>query len=492
VNRTRPLAAALVVLAVLVPLPARADEPATRPIDLPTAIAIALRQNDRYQGEVVDVDIASANLYAARGADDLLIEGSVGALTRRTEPVDGPFYQETALDTVGGSIGLWKPLATGGRVGVDVRDDVTRTTSRIDTGAPGTMPLDLEYTVHGPRAELVFMQPLLRGRGERSAHATRRVAAADRDAQAAERDRARAALIRDVTVMYWQLAYAGREVEIARSSLALAREQLEVTKARTSVGKGSELDVLAVEQAIAAREAVVLAARQAADERALELRVLLAADDGDPRGFAAADTLDGTAATPPTDAALARALRFSPDLHVVAEQARAAAAQREAARADLLPQLDLVVRGGPGGNSDDASDAFSQLASFDSYAAQATVTFSIPIGNRVAKGRYAAARLREKRLAHAGAEVRGHLTAEVQRALDALDLAAQRITVAQKSAELARRNVELELARWKTGASTNFDVLARQDQLAAADAALARARVDHRIAVAGLTYLTGD
>jgi outer membrane protein TolC len=486
-KRALSIAAAL---AVLVPIPASAEE--TRPIDLATAIDIALKQNDTYLGEAVDADIAAANVYAAHGADDLILEGSAGALVREVEPTEGPFFQETSTESIGASLGLWKPLSTGGRVGLSVRDDITRTEARIAAGAPGTMPLDIEYTVHGPRAELVFVQPLLRGRGKVAAHAQRRIAAADRDAQIAERERAKAALVRDVTAMYWELAYAEREVEIAQSSLALAREQLDVTRARADVGKGSELEVLAVEQAIAAREAQLLQARQLEDERALELRVLLAQDDGDPRAYAASESLDGAAPAPATDKALERALRFSPDLHVIAEQARAAAVQREAARNELLPTLDLVVRGGPAGNADDAGDAFAQMGQFDSYAAQATLTFSIPLGNRAAKGRVASSRLREKRLAHAGAEVRGHLTAAVQRALDALDLAAQRIVVAEKAAELARRNVDLQVARWKTGAGTNFDVLERQDELAAADAALARARADHRIAAAGLVYLTGD
>ena len=479
---------AVILALVAAPAPALADE-GTRPIGLDAAIATALGQNDTVLGEAVDVEVAAANARALEGADDLVLEGSVAGMTRATEAVDGPFFQETDLDAFGASLGLWKPLSTGGRVGLTFRDDIARTTVRI-AGEPGTPPLDLEYTLHGPRAELVFVQPLLRGAGKRSAHAARRVAAAERDAQAAERDRAEAVLVHEVTVVYWELAYAAKAVAIQESALALAREQLEITRARAEVGRGSELETLAVEQAIAAREAALLAAEQAVIERALELRVLMAAEDGDPRRFAAADPLDGQVAVD-TDDALARALARSPDLHVLAEHRRAAAVEREAARGDLLPRLDLVVRGGPAGNADDAGDAFAQLAGFDSYAAEASLTFSIPLGNHAAKGRRDAARLREKRIGHAADEIRGELTAAVQRALDAIALAERRITAAAKAAELAARNVTLEEERWKAGAGTNFDVLERQDQLAAAEAALARARADHRVAIAGLEYLTG-
>lgn len=475
------------VLALLLPSTALADD--TRPIDLKTAIATALGQNATYLGDAVEVEIAAADAAALVGADDVVVEATATGLTRDTEPVAGPFFQETSLDAVALSLGIWKPLSTGGRVGFTLRDEVARSTVRIESGG---MPFEIDTTIHGPRAEVVLVQPLLAGRGKRTAHAARRQAFAERDAQAAERDRAEAVLVHDVTVTYWELAYADREVAIEDAALALARAQLEVTAARAEVGKGSELERLAVEQAIAAHEAARLGAVQRATERALELRVLMAAEDGDPRAFAASEPLAGAAPAIATDDALARAIAYSPDLRVITEHTRAAAVGRDVADQDLMPRLDLVLRGGPSGNADTFGDAWSQLGTFGSFQAAATLTFSMPLGNHTAEARRDAAKLREARLGHAHDEVRGELTAAVQRALDAVELSAPRIAAATKAVELARRNVELERDRWKSGAGTNFDVLARQDQLAAAEAALARAHADHRIAIAGLAYLTGE
>ncbi len=478
---------ALAIAAVLfVAAPAHAD---TRPIDLQTAIDTALGQNDTVLGEAVDVDIADADARALAGADDVVLEASASGTTRDTEPVAGPFFQETSLDALALSVGLWKPLSTGGRVGFSLRDEVARSTVRIESGG---MPLDLDYTIHGPRAELVLVQPLLAGRGKRSAHAARRVAFAERDAQAAERDRARAVLIHEVTVAYWELAYAMRAVAIEDAALDLARAQLDVTKSRAEVGKGGEVEVLAVEQAIASHEAARLAAQQEENARALELRVLMAAEDGDSRAFAASDPLDGALPSIDTEDALDRAIRFSPDLHVLAEHAHAASVGRDAAEQELLPRLDLVLRGGPSGNSDEVGDAWAQLGRFDSFQAAATLTFSMPLGNHTAEARRDGAKLREARIGHQQDEVRGELTAAVQRALDALALVDKRIAAATRAVELATRNVELERDRWKLDRATNFDVLARQDQLAEAEGALARARADQRIAIAGLAYLTGE
>ncbi len=488
--RLRLLAAALAAAVVLVPVPALADDAGSRPIELRAAIDLALRQNDTVGGERVDVEIAAAEVDAAAGADDMILEAAVGGLTRQTEPVAGPFFQETDLDALTFTAGVWKPLSTGGRLGLQLRDQIARSTVRIDSG-PG-MAFDIDTTIHGPRAELVYVLPLLQGRGRRAAHAERRVAAARRDAQSHEARRAEAVLVLEVTTTYWELAYASRAVAIQDSALALAEEQRAITRARAEVGKASELEVSAIEQAIAVRQTARLAARQAEAARALELRVLMAADDGDARDFTAVDPLDAAVVAPALDGALERALAFSPDLRALGAHADAAGVELAFAEQALEPSLDLIVRGGPSGNADAVGDAFTQLGRFDSFEASATLTFRMPIGNHAAAGRRTAARAKRRRVQHGQEALRGQLIAAVRRATDAIELAGQRIVAAELATQLAARNVVLERDRWSSGAGTNFDVLARQDQLIAAEAQLARARADLRIAIAGLAYLTGE
>ncbi len=478
------LAVLFSVLAV--PAVAAAD---TRPISLDEAVAIARDGNDTRAAQAVAVERARAQVGAAAGVDDWVIDAHVEGLTRSTEPTMGPFFQETDLDTIVARVGVWKPLAWGGRLGVQVSDGVSRTEALLAAGGP---PTDLAYTVHNPRAELVWQQPLLRGRGRAVHDAGRRSARAGADAEAAMLTLADTRLVLDVSRAYWELAYATRELAIRESALALAGEQLAITRARVGAGTGAELEVLAVEQAIAAREAALVAAEQALGERALELRVLMALEDGDPRPLAAADALD--APTPPAPAAtdaLARTLGFSPELKAIDFRSRAADARTRAADGSTGPQLDLLVRGGPTGNAAVAGDAWSQLARFDGYQAGASLSLVLPVGDRAARGEREMARLEEKQLAHLREASRGRLTAEVQRAVDAVVLSDKRIAAARRAAELAEKNVKLEIDRWKAGAGTNFDVLTRQDQQAAADAALARAHADRHIAVAALAALTG-
>ncbi len=462
----------------------------TRPIALSDAIAIARDGNDTRAAQAVAVERARVLVDAAAGVDDLIVDATAEGLTRSTEPTTGPFFQETDLDAATARVGVWKPLSWGGRVGVQVSDGISRTHALLSAGGGPTQ--ELAYTVHTPRAELVWMQPLLRGRGRDLHDAGRRVARAGAEAEAAMLDLADTRLVLDVSRAYWELAYATRELGIRQSALTLAGEQLTITRAKLAAGRGSELEVLAVEQAIAAREAALVGAELALGARALELRVVLALEDGDPRPLSASDDLE--APTPPaplaTDA-LAKTLAFSPELKSIDGRARGADARERAASRATGPQLDLLVRGGPAGNAAELGEAWSQLATFDGYQAGASLSLTLPVGDRVARGEREVARLERKQLVHLREASRGRLTAEVQRAVDAVALSDKRIAAAARAAELARRNVTLEVDRWKTGAGTNFDVLTRQDQQAAADAALARAHTDRRIAVAALAALTG-
>ncbi len=488
------LAAALVAAALaLTPLTAHAEvAAAARPITLTDAVATARRANDAYLSQIARTEGAAADVQAAEGTDDLVFEAGVNGLTRAAEPVGGSFFQETEVDAVSARAGVWKPLPWGGRVGIEVHDEIARSTVRVGALVPGGAAQDLTTTIHAPRVELAWLQPLLRDRGRAHHHAARRLARAGADSQDELRALAEAALIRDVTRAYWELAYARREVTIRQSARALAEEQLTITRARAAVGKAAELEVLAVEQAIAARDAALIGAEQAQAARALDLRVLLALDDEDLRPLVAADALDTDPPPPAIADAVTRALRFSPELRALDHQARAAGVREGVAAQELRPRLDLVVRGGPTGHADDAGEAWAQLGRGDGYQASAALSFSLPVGNRAARGHRQAARSDRKRLGHDRAAVRGRLIAEVTRAADAVTLTERRIVAATKAAELAARNVELERDRWKTGAGTNFDVLTRQDQASAADAALARARTERRVAIAELAALTGD
>jgi outer membrane protein TolC len=455
-------------------------------LTLAEALAEARAQSPILGAAAEDGRRAAGLARAAAGVDDLVVEVEAEGLVRSSEAVAGAVFQDTELDAVAARAALWQPLPWGGRVGLEVREERARSTTRVALAGPAS---DVTTTIHSPSVALVWVQPLLRDRG-RSAHtAGRRAAALAVEAEAARHTGVEAAVALEVARAYWELAYAERELELRAHALVLARDQLAVTQARAGVGTAAELDVVAVEQAIAAREAAHTAAAAELTARSLALAVAIGRDPRGPR-LAVADPLDGPTPAPPADA-VARALAWSPELAALGHQARAADVDLRSATDDRRPRLDLIVRGGPTGQATDAAEAWAQLGRGDGYQASAALAFRLPVGDRAAAGRQAAARAARARLVHEDAAARAGLTAAVTRAVDALALSERRIAAASAAAALAHRTVELARDRWRTGLGTSFDVLERHDQALAADAGLARAQVDRHLAVAALAALTG-
>ncbi len=464
---------------------AAAQEP--RPIPLTEAIGTALQRNPTLGAERVDVDIAAANQRQARGVDDPWFEAGIDGAVQRTNPVDGPFFQQLELDLLAARAGFFYPLAGGGRLGLELDHDLVRTLTRIDQGMGG---LDLDTTIHTPRLRASLLQPLLAGRGAAVHRAPLRRAAIARSVEELERERAAADLVRDVVRAYWELAYAGREVDIRRSGLVLAQRQREITAAAVTAQAKPQIELLAADQTIALREEAVVVAEQLLAERALELRLLLNLESGPP--LAAGDALDIAGTRAALDGATARAWQFSPELRALAQQDRLARVDTEVAENDMRPRLDLAVSGGPAGNSDGFADAYSAAARADSWDVRGGLVLRVPLGNHAAAGRRDAARLRSRRIALQKETVKGQIAAAVERAAGRVRTAEARLQAAGRAVTLARRTGELERGRWQVGDATNFDVARRDDELAAAELVEARARTDYLAAIAVLESLTGD
>src|SRR5262249_39917519 len=117
-----------------------------------------------------------------------------------------------------------------------------------------------------------------RGLGEKAARVDRKRAHATRDVNTLDRLDKASAVVRDVVQAYWELAYTIEELEIRKSSLDLAKEQLRITQARLDVGVGAPTDLAAVKQTIATREEDVLLSAQSVAQASLNLRQLSGMD----------------------------------------------------------------------------------------------------------------------------------------------------------------------------------------------------------------------
>ena len=185
----------------------------------------------------------------------------------------------------------------------------------------------------------------------------------------------------------------------------------------------------------------------------------------------------------------------------------------DAARERIRPSLDLVAsyaaRGLAGDQNKDTipiggmpivvpGDMLGGIA--DSYATLFTqrfvdttlgVTYTVPLGNRTAKGDLAMAQVARRQAGTLVAQATQRVGVEVRNSLAALDTAAQRIEAAQAGREAAVVQLQAEQDRFDAGLTTSFFVLTRQNDFAQAELAEIAARADYSRARAEYLRATG-
>lgn len=471
-----------------------------RGMTLRAVLDAVVQQNPELSRSRADVAAAEADVLAAMGIDDWTLSVTGGWVSNRSAFVEGQPFQTTATDSFSASAALSRALSTGGTVRINVEGSYSDTTVAVLGENPDTMRLerfDLDAGVVSSSLIASITQPLLGGRGTRVARADQRRARVARDAAALKREIAALDTIRGVIRAYWELAYASQAVDIQRGSLELAREQLRITEAavRSRVSAPSEL--LAVQHAIAVREQAVMLAEVEVSERSLALRRLAGLEIGPGEiDIEATDAIAGQPGRGPStidlDAVIARARASNPRLALARTGADTAEIAVELAEDALRPRLDLAARVGPTGNATSPGDTLRQIGTLQGYTAGATLTYTGSLGQRTARGARNRAREGTQRARIDLAEAERELAVSVVQAVDLVRVARKRIEVSELAVQLAEQNLASERTLFGAGEARNFDILARQDELAQAQLSRERAIADYRQAVTDLEALTGD
>lgn len=489
----------------------RAAESPGRSLTLADAIAGALAKNEDIRVERVALDSAKAALVGAKGAYDPQLTVDAGWRSVTT-PVNSAFSgaPEGAAApsdrTAEASASVQQLLPTGGLL------SVTTDSSRATTNGAFALLSPAYQTQLG----LELRQPLLRDRGIDPARLTIRVAAADRDRAAGSFRQQVTDTVAAVERAYWGLVAARRAVGVQEEAVALASQQLHETQARIESGSAPENEIAQPRAELERRRGDLLAAREAAARAQTALKVLILGDEAQ-AWSERLDPVDGIAiAVRPVDVAEAmkQALASRPELKVA--EAGVARRRVEAAFAhdQLRPALDLVasysrfglagsqnpaastipgVSGAlPTGLEGDLHDALRQLGRRDFDDARMALELRVPIGNRTARANAAVARNAEVQAQADVSRARKAVRADVLNAAAATETAGARIEAARAAREAAEIQLAAEEDRFKAGLSTNFLVLTRQNDLAAARLAEIQALTDYRTALTELARATGS
>jgi outer membrane protein len=453
---------------------------------LSEVLAITARQEPSLLRATIDVRIAEAAVLEAAGIDDWVLQATGLGLREPSRVVGGEY--ENGLSV---TARISRSLSTGGlfRVGASTG---FRDTFGFRQPAPDQPVETFPYVLYTQSVSAELAQPLWRGFGKKYARSAQ--ARAEIARNAAELDLQQAALtaVRQVISAYWELAYAWRDLEIRRASLALGQEQLRNTQARIAAGATAPTEALAVEQSIASREEAILLAQVSITERSLALRDLAGLEIGPGEVALWADApLDISPQQLDVNALLAQSLAESPSLQALKVRRRDLELAVDLAEDETDPALDLALSVGPAGSDSDLGNSVDELVRLQQLTFNASLTLEHTFRQRTARGRLEGARERLQQLAIdiglAETAIKRELILTVQQA----EAAQQRIALTERVIELAQKNIDAERARFELGRATNFDVLQRQDELEQAQLRRARAVYDYLQALTAIDAITG-
>lgn len=460
--------------------------PYADPLPLEAAVARALEANFDIQIQRLNTAVTTEAEEIARAGYDptLSVSASTGQFqtTRATVDANGNIVgSNTRTDTDDARVSLTQRIPFGTTI------TGTSRLNRSDRTPSGPGSLNPAYDSD---IGIVIRQPLLRGAGS-----TINNSAIERARLGTERARADFTarvftVVRDVEIAYSLLALAREQVGIRAFSLEVRKRLLEENRTRRDTGVATDLEVLQAEVGVASAARDLLLSRQTARDREDELLRLL--------GHETFENPVGPVTLPPEGApaidiaaSLERARANTPEYFSALASIRQQEIDVRTAKNNRLPQLDLNAGAGYSSTDPSLREAGSGIWDGDGYDWQVGLSLSLPWGFREERARLRQARAGREREELRLAQVEQDILVSVRNAVRALETNLENLRLSSLTVQLSQREFEVEKARYDSGLSTFRRVQESQDAFDQARVAELQAKVNLRVAQANLDRLEG-
>ena len=359
-------------------------------------------------------------------------------------------------------------------------------------------------------------QPLLKNRDTDAARTQLKITALDREKSNAALQQQVLDVVAAVERAYWALVAARREVEVRSNSISLAERQRSDTQTRIEGRTAAALDIAQPTAEVERRRGDFLAAQETAARAERLLKLLMTDDPSDPiwsQTLTPADRVDVEVRAVDVQRALSEAVSRRPEVAALTADVSASEAQTALAKDALRPQVDIVasyaVRGLAGDRNPNViafggipltfpdvlsgglGTSYQTLFETRFQDASIGISVDVPLGRRGAKGDLGAAQAQQRAASLRLSQMRDRVAMDVLNAATALDTAAARIQSTRAGLEAANTQLRAEQDRFDAGASTNFLVLTRQNDLQQAQLAEISALADYRRALTDFARATG-
>jgi outer membrane protein TolC len=459
-----------------------APVPAAPPLTLEECIARALQRNFTLKIQDFSTDIARESLNAAKAAFEPTFTATatraVSQQSTSTSTLDGAPTIGPRSDTTDTRLGVSQPITTGATLGLSTSLDRRATNSTFSTLNPA----------YNSDVALTVSQPLLKGAGTAVNRAAIErtqlgvsIATLDFESQVLQ-------VVRDTEAAYYNLVFAREQKLVKEHSLELAQQLYDENKNRKAAGVATDLDVLSAEVGVANARNGVLTAEQTVRDNEDQLIALIGQFEfdtplGDVRLPADVDP------APSFDLSYKLARDNQPDFLATRASIQQLEIDANTAKNSRLPSLDLGGALGFNGTDRTYGTAMTRVKDADGYNWEVDLSLSVPWGLHAGRARYRSAQASLRQQQARLQQVEQNLLVQVRAGVRAVETSRQSVAIFGQATQLAEKQYELELARFKAGLSTSRQVLQTQDDLEAARLNELQARIDLRIAYANLHQL---
>jgi len=365
--------------------------------------------------------------------------------------------------------------------------------TNYNIGLTGTADL---YNSYSTGAGVGLTQPLLRGFGSDVNLASLRIARNNRQISQWEFKKGIIDVVTQTVFVYNELYSALRNYDATRHSRDLALELCKEEEARAEIGVKIELDVVTAQAEAASREEAVILAKNNIENNERLLKQLVTSDtktlletrvEIEPPPTAVIGKVD-------VQSGLCEALSNRPDYQEALVALQTRHINIVTARNGALPRLDLI--GSLNLMGLDSNDIADSLRFFGNGAREPEswsvgALYSMPLGNRTAKGKLRAAKLLDAQALITLKQLEQSLIVNVANAAGEIETARKRIDSTQEARRLAQKSLDAGEKRHAAGSATTFEVLQLQKSMTEADSSLIRAEADYRKALSEYDRQTG-
>ncbi len=465
-----PMKFQIVLIAIICAFATNANAQESQPITTlspRTAVDLAIQQNPDLRITRIETQRADLAVESAEARRTPLFSADAGyryGQNPQLSPTGKRLIGSSAL-TFGARLAHTLPVGTqlsvSAAFGRSLRDSV----ELGDLGLGYDSSIGIEAT-----------QPLLRGFGKEIGNANIRSAQLARQSVDTQQLAEANAITARVLTAFWDLWLAQQNVLIQEAALEIAQQNIQNAEIRLETGVLAPADLIPLRLEFTNIESSLVTSKNIVRQRSTDLANLTGQNPE--RQLQATSELPSDTTLPDTQTALNN---YKENSYEIARQKitiQNAQLQEFLAKNDTKPRLDAVASFQLAGLDQKPLDSLSGLATFNAFVAYAGLRLELPIKNTAANAEASRATLatqtaqleleRQERNAHA----------RVVTLLNDANAAQDRITLARKSADLAKQSVDAQTARFDTGRGTSFDVVTALQRYQEAELRIVETQVD--------------